>query len=358
MSIGRWICKHANEDYLENLFTGGLVIEDVIFQILIECSRYAYLVNSEKHPWAYYIEQDRLELELARKNLKRVLEYSEEKHELEQKAVKAGTGYEIRKPEHNLSLKKGRFPSYEISRFQYWELNNIHDMKLVKSIVERRIVSSKKISNSEFRSNAEQYDKIVRQFIDEANNSDENMVFSSLALFTLQTKYSFDYFYKLACEMEIYRASSIPDVHDRLTATSSCYCGKESALSKYCPTLFDDKCLRIDYPLIIQRERMISSIVRLPKNYIMDAALGQFQEVSFLSNAVQRHICFGEKKLDIRTWFAENTNIEDWASVFEVYNVFRTFAPNKEWSDNKIKVVRSFYDTVSIDYSRLKEKYN
>lgn len=48
------ICKYYNEDYLELLFENRqIVIEDVIFQILLECCRYTYLSNSEKHPIAF-----------------------------------------------------------------------------------------------------------------------------------------------------------------------------------------------------------------------------------------------------------------------------------------------------------------
>ena len=55
---------------------------------------------------------------------------------------------------------------------------------------------------------------------------------------------------------------------------------------------------------------------------------------------------------------AEETTIEDWASVFEMYDVFRTFVPDKDWTDSKIKTVRKIYDLLSLDYKSLKHPEN
>ncbi len=76
--IGNRIITHYEQEYLEALFDGGLVIEDVIFQILVECARVAYLVNSPKYPVICYIEEEGLETDLARKELKRTVDYVEE----------------------------------------------------------------------------------------------------------------------------------------------------------------------------------------------------------------------------------------------------------------------------------------
>lgn len=84
--IGRSICKYYNEDYLETLFEKNqIIIEDVIFQILVECCRYAYLSSSEKHPITFYIERDELELEPERKTIKRIIDYVNEKYDIEER---------------------------------------------------------------------------------------------------------------------------------------------------------------------------------------------------------------------------------------------------------------------------------
>ncbi len=73
-------------------------------------------------------------------------------------------------------------------------------------------------------------------------------------------------------------------------------------------------------------------------------------EFNVLANAVQSHIHLNG--LPMKTWFLENTTIDDWASVFETYNVFRTFAPGKEWNEQNIQAVRKMYNCVSFDYKK------
>ncbi len=142
--IGRSICQYYEEEYLDLLFSGNIVIEDVIIQVLVECCRYAYLKNADKHSLKYYIERDGMELELARKNLKRVIDYVNDHFELEGKRLEESIGLEILKPDVRPVKPANRFPSYELSDFQYWELCNIYDMDLVKAIIEKRVGSSKK----------------------------------------------------------------------------------------------------------------------------------------------------------------------------------------------------------------------
>lgn len=146
--IGNSICKYYNEDYLELLFENHqIVIEDVIFQILVECCRYAYLSNSEKHPIAFYIERDGLEQEPERKTIKRIIDYVNAKYDIEEKRIKESINEQILKPKDTelVKIKNNRYPEYQLSEFAYWELKNIHDMDLVKAIVERRIGSLKKL---------------------------------------------------------------------------------------------------------------------------------------------------------------------------------------------------------------------
>lgn len=350
--LGNWILQNYNKDYLDDVLIGGIALDDVIFQILVECCRYAYLSNSEKHPWKYYIEQEGLELELARKNLKRTLDYVDDKFDLLQEAARGSSEMEILRPKHDLQKIKGRYPSYEITAFQYWELNNIHDMGLVKAIVERRLPYSKKVSSDKFIYFSDDYDATIEYYQEKSKDSPEDMVFSSLVLFTLQTKYSFDYYYKLACEMERQGITEMPDMHDRIVATASTFKG-DSLLFELDPQLVSEGDCRIEYPMIIQRERMIPYLVSAPKSFIIDAALEILIEANILANSVQSHIRFGDHQ-DIRTWFKENTDLDDWASVFETYDVFRTYAPDKEWTEARIRAVRDFYKANSIDYKGLR----
>lgn len=352
--IGRSIFQYYNEDYLETLFMCGITIEDVIFQVLVECCRYAYLKNADKHPLKYYIDRDGLELELERKNLKRTIDYVNDRYEIEGTRLQESIGIEILKPESQpVKRESNRFPSYEFSEFQYWELQNIHTMNLVKAIIERRISSSKKISEDRFIEIADQFDRTIQKFKSASDKDSEQTVFSSLVMFTLEGRYAFNFYYQIATEMEARGIKEIPDLKDKLMALSGTYkcC---SPLPDLEPQFAHDNDRLIEYPMILQRQRAITSIVNSDEDKSVDLVLSAYIEANVLANAVQSHIYLNEKPM--RMWFAENTSVDDWASVFKTYDVFRTFISDKEWSRFKIQAVRKMYDVVSLDYKEFSRK--
>lgn len=351
--IGSSIYRFYEKEHIDLLFSKNLVIEDVIFQILVECCRYAYLKNADKHSLKYYIDRDGLELELARKNIKRIINYVDEHFDIEGKRMAASTGVKIQKPDVRLVKPANRFPSYELSDFQYWELCNIYDMGLVKAIIEKRLGSSKKISVDRFIGMAEQYDSIISEQEKRFGQDSEGTVFSSLVLFTLETKYSFNFFYELAEEMEKTAVSAMPDMHNRIMAVAGSYkCA--SSLPDLCPEFAHDSDRYVEYPMILQRRRLLRQMIHLPEGNIGELAFAKIMEANVLANAVQSHVYLNGKPM--RLWFAEETNIDDWAAVFETYNVFRTFVRDKEWSPFKIQAIRKMYESVSLDYKSLSRK--
>ena len=349
-NIGNDICNHYNEDYLAVLFSSGFNIEDIILQVLVLCCRYAYMTTAEKHPLKHYIDQDGLELELARKELKRVFDYVNEKYHLESVHLMQTLGDNFPRPEMNLIKKPGRYPEYEFSAFQYWEGRNIHDMGLVKAIIERRISSSKKVSVDRFLELAKEYDNTVNAQKDKFGISAEDTVFSSLQFFTLQTAYSFDYLYELSDQMEKLNIAEFPDMRNRIMAVAGSYkC--DSILPNINPNATKDEDRMMKYPLILQRRRFIQHIVSDPEDGPISQILGATIEAGVLTNAVYSHMRISGSCLPLL--IAHETTIDDWASVFEIYNVFQTFVPDKDWTDHKIKSVRKMYDLVSLDYKAI-----
>lgn len=106
--IGEIIISSYEEEYLGVLFSCGLTIEDVIFQVLVVCCRYAYLVNAEKHPLSFYIEQEGLEMDLARKKHQRIKEYVQKKDKMLNESLQDSLGDTFRSPEFDLVRKKNR----------------------------------------------------------------------------------------------------------------------------------------------------------------------------------------------------------------------------------------------------------
>ena len=146
--------------------------------------------------------------------------------------------------------------------------------------------------------------------------------------------------------MEKEKIKAIPDQYNRLMSVSGSYkCA--SMLPSMMPEFAHDSDRIIEYPPIIQRIRFVKNMIDENTDHVLFARLMEF---NVLSNAVQSHIRLNNTPM--RTWFLENTTIEDWASVFETFNVFRTFVPEKEWNEANIQAVRKMYDCVSFDYKK------
>ena len=91
-------------------------------------------------------------------------------------------------PDHkfaNISMDdiESRLKGHRLTEMNYFEHQNIHDLDIIKAIVQNRIGSTKKISNTRFREIFSQYDAFIQDLIARSKNSDEDMVFYSIALF-------------------------------------------------------------------------------------------------------------------------------------------------------------------------------
>ncbi len=347
--IGEVILKYYDRDYLTILFSSGITINDVIFQVLINCCRYAFLTNLEKRPLSNYYEKGKNESDAARKTLERTIKYSDDKFDKLESHYKESLGTTFLRPNNNLVKQKQSFPAYEFSKFQYWELENIHDMGLVKAIIEKRISSSHKIKNERFIEIADEYDWFVEGEKAKFGKDAESTALSFVKLYTLQTKYAFDFLYEVAVEMEKRGVKEFPDMHDRLMALTGT--GKsESPLPDLCPNVAVDDDRIIEYPLVLQRRRFIESIVNGEKGSAVDSLLGGIIEACVLANAVKSHMHLGGKRLPL--CIAQETTMEDWASVFEVFDISRVFVIPKDWTDARIQSVRKMYGMLSLDYKK------
>lgn len=353
--IGYFILHNYSREYLETLFSNDITIEDVIIQVLVLCCRYAYLSNTEKHPLSYYIMQEGREFEPARKEHERTIKYTKEKSDQFNDRFEKNTGDRFRSPNFSLEKKSNRFPEHAFTPFEYWEQKNIHDMALVKAIVERRLPSSNKIPRERFIAISDEYDSSVNQMKENYGRDPESTMFCSLQFFTLQTIYGFDFYYELAARMQELSIKEFPDMQDRLmTVTGKYKC--MSILPDICPETAADLDRKIEYPLILQRRRFLNQIINTEKNLNTDLLLASFIEANVLTNAVRTHMPYNN--LPLPEYIAQKTAIEDWASVFDVYDVFQTFVPQKKWTNTRIKTVRRMFDLSSFDYSKLKNHEN
>jgi len=335
-------------EYQMFVFEGKITLEDIISQVLVECCKYAYDSTEEKHSLNYFTKNADTNIDAydsERMTHKRTMDYIQERRSIEHEAfLNSGVSLDGLKA-HDMSNIKERLAGYNINSFQFWEINNVHDMQLVKAIVERRI-SKKNFDNNVFRDYAADYDNTFLQFSKEWNDGKENGLFDFMAMFTLEWKYSFDFFYELANEMVRCNVSEIPDVKRRIVA----FCGNpaiNSLLLQIDPRLVGGT-IHMNSRMLVSRRKYIHDIVTVPNNEF-ETDLTRFIESLVVVATMLTHMTY--RKIPIREWFIQNSTPDDWVNVFRDYDVFQAFVPIKDWTDKKkIRYLKEMYSKMSFDY--------
>lgn len=190
------------KEYLDMVFAGGISMEVFVNEILIEFIKYAFDNSLDKHPLRYYVPYGVDENSSERMVYSRLLAYCQKYRDQEYEEFKdMGADVEGLKAKamHSMEEKK---EGHNITPMQYFELSNIHDIAALKSFVEGRLKDVKKVSNASFQEMMEEYDQSIEIWSQKKNESDYNRVFYSLAFFTIDWKYGFEFAYLVAQKME------------------------------------------------------------------------------------------------------------------------------------------------------------
>lgn len=330
--------------YLKFVFSGKLTLDDVVIQVLVECCKFAYDNTAEKHSLNHYLKADNLLEDYNRMTIQRAVKYINERRLSQYEYYKNNLGMDVvgLKPPDMKDIEK-RLRGYDFNEFQYWEINNVHDMLLVKAIVDRKI-SSKNFTQKTLETYADEYDTFCHKAMDNCLMDAKKIVFNFLAVFTLEWKYSFDFLYEIASEMEKCKITEISDLK-RLLVT---FCGvvEFSSMLSICNPV------PINYigesRMIVQRRRYIRDIVDRSKGKMFEAEIRKYAEGMYIVGAMITNMTYS--KISIRDWFIENTTYEDWASVFNEYNVYQAWVSDKVWTKKKVKYIKEMYGLISMNY--------
>ena len=198
--------------------------------------------------------------------------------------------------------------------------------------MERRIVSVKKISNTTFEEIFQEYDDFVEELIKRSEKSDEDLVFSSIAMFTLEWKYPIEFFYLMSKLMEEHGIESIDTDMIAMLCTRVCI---ESQFGGS---------VTMDSRMVKERQLFLFTLINKDVDF--------YDKIS-LSNLIREIIVMVTQYKEISTtkegelykdWFKNQSSIEDWASFFRNYDIFSIWE-RKEWSKKRIKYMRGLFDT-------------
>ena len=308
-------------------------VANVANYIALECIKYSYDHDDPEYPLRHFLENvnDDSERMLQSRIMKYVLDHK--KKEIQDCDVKFPPDHKFAVTDMNGIDKK--LQGYRLTAMNFFEHQNIHDMDLIKAIVERRIVSSKKISNDRFQEMFKQYDDFVETLIERSKKSDEDMVFASLALFTLEWHYPIETFYYLSQIMEKEELQTV----DR--EALGLICGRVAVQSQ-----FGGGWVTNDSRMVKERMMVLPYLFgRETDDFVRDTMKSMIKEIIVVCTRHMECLITEEEGDLYKEWFRKESSMTDWASFFRYYNIFAIWQ-KKEWTRERIQHMRHLFDLI------------
>lgn len=315
--------------------------EDMDFMFMVACYivmeyiKYSFDYDDPVYSLRHFIQIEN-DTDDERMKWKRVLEYvlKYKKRELERLGITLP-------PEHkfadiDMSDIQNKLQGYRLTEMNFFEMKRIHGLELVKSVVEKRIGSSKKIPVPRFKNIFVEYDEFIQGLIEDAKKSDKAMVFNSIAFFTLQWHYPVEMFYEIASIMEE------NDIQDIDVSSVILLCGNiqiESMFHGWIPVqsrMVKERTIFLE-PLL---NKEISPFYKSEVMQTIKELLGLAVVYKDGMTAID-----GDKSID---WFRKKSSIEDWASFLRCYDIFAIWQ-KKEWTPKKIQYMRKLFDATTVE---------
>lgn len=332
IAIKQVIVGTLPDKYVHFLLEDRIDLDDLVMEIMFECCKTAYDLTAKKSSLRAHMTSPELDDErmLHQRTVQKINDYRMQEYLIRKEQI--GIELDGLLPPNMKDIKE-KIKGYQFNDFQYWEINNVHDMRFVSAIVDNKMLS-KNFTKQTFIEYANEYDDIIRTMKEKSKEGPEGMVFGSLAIYTLAWKYAFDFYYNIAVEMDRRGQKHIEDIERKC----SLFCGFVGLISVL-PSQYTGGIIHTDSRMILIREKFISSFLDLSE---IDEA--RYREALVTVSSTLLYMTY--RGTNIRQWFVENTTVEDWASVMEDYNVFQIFVSDKSWTNKRIRYVKEIYTSL------------
>ena len=305
------------------------------FYITLEYIKYAFDYGDPEYSLRHFIKGEN-DTDDERVRQSRIIEYV-----LKYKKREIELSGDVLLPDHkfaNVSMDniESKLKGYRLTEMNFFEQQNIHNLEIIKAIVQNRIGYAKRIKNERFIEMFDQYDAFIEDIIAKSKKSDKDMVFYSLALFTLEWHYPIELLYYIACIMEE------TDIQEINQSDLVLLCGNveiESLYSGWVATqsrMVKERLLFVD-PLF--RKGMPDSEKEELKSLIKEI-------IALVVHYKESLYCKGDiKYID---WFRTESNVSDWASFFRFYDIFSIWE-KKEWTPKRIRNMRKLFTLITLE---------
>ena len=328
--------RNFDNDYLDKVFDGVIDMETFGDMLVVEFIKREYDKVAPTYPLRHFIPYG-ADANDVRMLYSRVMAYVQRYRDQEYTEMSQRKGIDITilkalKPQQMDTIEQ-RLEGYKFTEEQFLELTTIHDLQIVKAFVAKRIASTKKVSNAQFRSYMQEYEKWIASIKERQSGSDEDVLFSALAYFTFEWKFSIELIYLMAKQMESTKATAI----DKDTLALLCQrlnfdwsfgrnCGCDSRATK-------------------ERQLLIPFLIKETKDLdIRDISESiRYLDILGLLVVVKNNLPINGQSAE--DWFAENTTMEDWASFFRDYKIFDSWH-EKELTNAVIRNMRTIFGMI------------
>lgn len=292
-------------------------------------------INNPEHPLGYFfssIEDSESERKRQERTMKNIIERKEQ--EFKKRGQNMPENYRFAKS--GMCEIEQRTDGYHITAMNFFENQHIRDLAIIKAFANHRLMSTKKVSNEEFDEMFSEYDKLVEQLIRCSTQSDADLVFCSLALFTLEWHFPFETFYYIARLME---DNNITDVNqDDLILI----CG-----DVHIESIFGGS-VKTHSRMVKERFAVIDYLFRKDINPANQELLRSMIKEYIVLGAKFKEMPTDDNKAPYKEWFRQESTIADWASFLRYYNIFDIWE-KKEWTNKRRKNMRKLIELATIE---------
>lgn len=334
------------DELISFAFSGYFSINDFIMYVLFDCMKHAYDEKLPKYSIRHFLKKYDMTEDDFRMKYSRLQSYvmKYRQREYNQRIRNVDPNNE-KQMDHlkellnpDMSSIKEKIEGYKISEMNFFEITNIAELQFCKSFTEKRLMSTKSVDNNTFIEYCMKYDAVINYLHSRFAHSDEETVFSTIAAFTLEWKYAYDFIFYIADAMCKYNIKEIPDEQHRLCA--------------FCADIHGQSILGYEFRchsrLATVRKKYIDLIVKEPeKSEKYDIEQQRYIEVLGLLTQVCENFTIDNEP--IKEWFVNNTDMEDWASIcmeYDYFNYVNSF--NKDWINNRNKKIRYMREAFSL----------
>ena len=344
-AIEKALMQELPLEYIKLLFDKKINIDDVIMQALFDCCEYAYSKSAEKNSLREYRKRQTNEYEAGdarRMKFQRIAENLNKKNdELYNYVQREYENY----PMSRIAFQKNE-KQYLINELEYKNIENIADIPLLKILLDKKFLSEK-FYNDKFESASNEYD-IALEKLQKTARTEKEYVLNHFDVEKVEQDFYFDFMYEIVDEMEKSEVREIPQSKDRFI--QFCYQPKIKSVLSYYKKWNSIPEIPINRQAILLRKKFIQEIVLLPEGDIYDIWKVKYLESLYLIVFFRTAIEY--KGIPLQKWFCMNTNMDDWFSICETYNVYQAYVPKKEWTNKKIRYAKNIYKEMLFNYTK------